>query len=155
MSRTKVILYSLGIGLGLAVLGWSLYPSLLTLAAPGTVVGVVTDSPEHALTLRAATALALFLTGLACGIGARFMAGARHSPRAYWRGALTLLLIGGTVFVVSASMVGPDAMATSPVDSMPQALQLPVEALPVWKAGAWALGAVVLASGFVAFTRRK
>lgn len=155
MSRTKVILYSLGIGLGLAVLGWSLYPSLLNLAAPGTVAGVVTDSPEHALTLRAATALALFLTGLATGIGARFMTGARHSPRTYWRGALALLLIGGAVFLFSASMVGPDAMATSPVDGMPQTIQLPVDALPVWKAGAWALVAVVLASAFVALTRRK
>jgi len=155
MSRTKVILYSLGIALGLAVLGWSLYPSLLTLAAPGTVVGVVTDSPEHALTLRAANALALFLTGLACGIGARCVAGARHSPRAYWRGALSLLLIGGAVFLISAFMVGPDATATSPVYGMPQAIQLPVDALPVWKAGVWALGAVVLAAGFVAFTRRK
>jgi hypothetical protein len=155
MPRTKVILYSLGIALGLAVLGWSLYPSLLALAAPGTVVAVVTNSPEHALTLRAANALALFLTGLACGIGARFMTGARHSPRAYWRGVLTLLLIGGAVFLTSASMVGPDAMATSPVDGMPQAIQLPVDALPVWKAGVWALAAVVLAAGFVAFTRRK
>jgi hypothetical protein len=118
-------------------------------------MGVVTDSPEHALPLRAATALALFLTGLACGIGARFMAGARHSPRTYWRGTLTLLLIGGTVFLISAYRVGPDAMATSPVDGMPQAIQLPVDALPVWKAGAWALGAIVLAAGFVAVTRRK
>lgn len=155
MSRTKVIIHSLGIALGLAVLGWSLYPSLLTLAAPDTVVGVVTDSPQHALTLRAATALALFFTGLASGIGARFMAGARHSSLAYWRGALALLLIGGAVFLISTYRLGPDAMATSPVDGIPHPLQLPVEALPVWKAGVWAFLAVVLASGFVALTRRK
>lgn len=63
-----------------------------------------------------------------------------------------MVLIRATL---AASMVGPGAMATSPVDGMSQAIQLPVEALPVWKAGAWALGAVVLASGFVALTRRK
>jgi hypothetical protein len=129
------------------------YPTLLTLATPGAIAGVMAASPEQMFRHRLMTVLPLFLTGLASGIGAQFMNGARHSAHAYWRSVAALLLIGLTVFAIATVLVGPDTMATSPVEGIPQVVQLPIEALPLWKAGACALASVF--AGVVVMTLKR
>ena len=153
MSMKRIVICSFAMGVGLAALGWLVYPALLALAVPETAQGAIAALPQGALMHRIWSVVPLFPLGLAVGVSARFVAEAGHSAKAYGRGVLGFLVIGLAALMAGAVMFAPAAMATLPVDGMPQRIWLPLEALPLWKAGMCALAAVIV-GGFVAALRR-
>lgn len=154
MTMKRIVLSAIALGIGLVALGWLMYPALAAFAVMGKASGAVAASPESALTHRLLSVAPIFLIGVAAGVSAAFVGGARRSAVHCWRAALGFLAIGLVAWLIGAMFLAPSSMAVSSVDGLPQAIELPLGALPLWKAGVGALAAVVV-SGVIAVMRSR
>lgn len=154
MTMKRIVLSTIALGIGVVALGWLLYPVLVALVVMGKASGVVAASSDSALTHRLLSVAPMFSIGVAAGASSAFIGGARRSAINYWRAALGFLAIGVVAWLIGAMFLAPSSMAVSSVDGLPQAIQLPLEALPLWKAGVGGLVAVIV-SGVIAVMRSR